>query len=252
MSGTGLSYRLMSSFGAAAIALVLAAPVEAALLSGSVSNPTGVVNLTTQGTFDWSIYNYADGATAAQGGTPTSRKSGGSGIGNATAVGGGLLRSVTGLLDVTFTDGTPTASASVTDVRGLANDGLDLNGRGVAITITGDPAAVRTAYVYVSGYEGTGDFTASLNGATAYTNSVTYSATKTTALYTLTFQPNSSILADQLTISYTMSGQTSTTNSHVGLYSVALAPEPGAAAVLLAGTGLLAMRRRRVAALPTA
>jgi hypothetical protein len=113
------------------------------------------------------------------------------------------------------------------------------------LSVTGDPLTTETVKFYVAGFNGTGTLTATLNGATAYTDSSrTYGGTRSGALYTLTFKPDSA--SDLLQVSYVLQSVSGGGNANVDLQAVAVAvPEPTALGVLGVGAVGLMRRRRR-------
>ena len=222
---------------------------SAATLSGSVTTAVpATVNLTAPTTVDWAIWDYQ---AAAQGttGAPSNRKLGGTSIGNASAV-NGTLRGITGTLTpprYSYTDGTSPTSASSAAIGAITDAVLNTAGPGVRFSVTGDPLTTRTVQVYVAGFQATGTFTATLNGAPVYTDSsITYGGTRTGALYTLDFRPDSA--ADVLQMSYVMqSVNAGASNANVDLQAIAVSvPEPAGLGLLAVGAvGVMRRRRRR-------
>lgn len=219
---------------------------SAATLTGSVSTiPPAVVNLTTEGTADWAIWDYQTSATGTSG-APSNRKAGGALIGNMTAA-LGTPRGITGTAtppNYNYTNGTSPVSATNVSIGAVTDTSVNVLGSGYRLSITGTPAVPETVIVYTSLFNATGTFTATLNGATTYTNSTPTSANsvRQAAVYSLTFQPNTA--GDLLQISYTVNSLNTGGNSNLDLQAVTVAvPEPGSAALLCAG-GLVLLRRR--------
>jgi len=220
---------------------------SAAALTGSVSTPAaGNVNLTAKGTTDWAIWDYQSSSTGTSG-APSNRRLGGSAIGNMSAA-LGTPRGITGTVPVqnyTYTDGTSPTSATGSVIGAITDTSINVVGSGVKLNITGDPTTPETVTVYVTGFNAIGTFTAQLNGATTYTDSTpSFGATRTPAVYTLTFQPN--LVTDTLQLSYTISTLNAGGNANLDLQAVTVAavPEPCALGLLAAG-GLQLLRRRR-------
>jgi hypothetical protein len=218
-----------------------------ATLSGSVtaSSPASV-DLTAQGLVDWAIWNYQAGS-AGTNGAPSNRKSGGTAIGNVSAV-LGTPRGITGTMSpptYSYTDGTSPASGSGA-IGAITDNQINVVGSGVKVSVAGDPNVLRTVILYVAGFNGNAELKATLNGAPVYTDStVTYGSPRTGAVYTLMFQPDSA--ADLLQVQYTMktlATGTGSGNANADIQAIAVAvPEPGV--VSLIGVGAVGLLRRR-------
>ncbi len=116
---------------------------------------------------------------------------------------------------------------------------------GFSLDITGDTTRAETVSVYVGGYNAKGNMTATLAGATTYTDSsVTYpiAGPKNSRVYTFMFQPDN--VSDKLHIVFTQSNS-GDANGHVLLSAVAVTPEPASLATATLATGGLLLRRRR-------
>ena len=233
----------------AAWAGVAGASASAASLSGSVTTTVpSPVNLTAEGALDWAIWDYRASGSGASG-APSNRKLGGTAIGNASAI-NGTLRGITGTVpapEYAYTDGTSPTSAAGGLIGAITDNVLNTAGPGVRVSITGDPTGERIAKVFVTGFNGTGTFTATLNGATTYTDSsVSYGATRFPAVYTLTYRPDSA--TDVLTVSYRIQSTNGGGNTNMDLQAVAVSaapvPEPVGLGVL-GVAGLVLGRRRR-------
>ena len=239
---------------------VLAAPVlawasnaSAVVLTGSVSVPsaTPAANLTTEGEIDWALWNITSAGTATSL-APTNTKAGGPGLFSSitvvsddspakTLVRGGIASNKT----FSYSDGTsPTSQSDITS--GLVfPSSLDNIGEGVQFTITGNPGVEQVVKIWASGTNGSGRFTASVNGASDLVlDGPTYGG-KTPTLFTLNFRPDN--VGDLLTVKYALLNDGSSGNSHVGFQAVAVSvPEPATGAALFLGAGgLLGFRRRR-------
>ena len=126
-------------------------------LTGSGVSSSATVNLTTEGSSDWSHWSGYD-----------HKSSGGSKISNYTVVGTGTVLNYTNdPRTCTWSDGTPTASGS--NKNGIYITGV---GKGFQITAPAD-LTQRTVKVYVGGWVSGGTLTASLSDASApdYVNS---------------------------------------------------------------------------------
>jgi hypothetical protein len=220
---------------------------HSAVLTGSLNTtPAASVNLTTAGTYDWAIWNISTSLSTPR--LPTNTKNGGpQAISAISAVGGGSVRGYTQVPTelYSYTDGknSPTTLTNSTQ-NFAANSDLDTLGRGVSLTITGDPTKLYQVDVWTSGFNATGTLTAALSGATTYSASNSYGGTKTPALFTFFFQPNS--VTDLLNIQYVLTSDDGT-SAHVGIQAVTIAvvPEPSSLVLLAGGLGMIALRRRR-------
>jgi len=230
---------------------LLGLSASGATLSGSLTTSVASpVDLTAMGTVDWATWDYRAGS-AGTNGVASNRKLGGTAIGVATAL-KGTPRGITGTIPApapaySYTDGTSPTTLSNTLIGALTDTSVNVVGSGVRLTVAGDPTRPRTVNVYLSGFNGVGAFTATLNGATQYFNDgVSYvNSIRTPALYTLTFQPDSA--ADLLTIQYEVESLSGGGNANMDLQAVAVSvPEPGViSAVGLGAVGLMRRSRRR-------
>jgi hypothetical protein len=224
----------------------------AASLSGSVTTTVpSPVNLTAEGTLDWAIWDYRAAANGASG-APLNRKLGGTAIGNASAV-SGTLRGITGTVPApqyNYSDGTSPTSAASDVIGAITSTVLNTAGPGVRVSITGDPTGERIAKIFVTGFNGTGTFTAALNGAATYTDSSqSYGNTRFPAIYTLTYRPDSA--TDLLQVSYTIQSVNGGGNANMDLQAVTVSavPVPEAGSVVMLGVGavgLMGRGRRRL------
>jgi alpha-amylase len=167
--------------------------------SGTAVKSTTAYNLTNLGTGDWAHWGQSS-ATAFD-----HKSSGGTQISNASVVGSGSLGQFTDSIEqMTWSDGTPTASAT-NSPNGAWISGV---GNGISFTAPADTTQ-RTLTVYVGGYQSAGTLTASLSdgSATAYTDSsMSGSGTGTDgshyyAVYTLTYKAGSA--GQTLTVKWT-------------------------------------------------
>jgi len=230
----------------------------AATLSGSVSadspfNTEKSFNLTDLGTSDWAYWDTSDNPAS---GVATNSKSGGSLIGDITAINGtgiqGTGSSTKPAASFSFTDGTSPVSGSVSQVTGLFNKTLGTEGVGVSLTINLATTDEYTIYLWASAFDvQTGTLTASLNGATDYITTISDASVsdgvKDTYLITIVASANQP--GDDLTIDLvnTVDGN-SGSFGHVILNAAAVAvPEPATTALIVPGLGflcVLVMRKR--------
>lgn len=226
---------------------------NAAVISG-VFTPTGDADfdLTALGTSDWAIW---DTSSDPASGVPTNEKSGGTLIGSMSAIGGGNLRGSTSTTrppyDFTFTDGISPPVGSVDNVNSLFNTDLGTVDVGVGLDVTLPTTNTHTVTVWVSGFEGEGELTASLPGATSYVDSSTVfdgDNPKDAGYYTLSVTPDSA--NDVLNLSHILDVSDGG-NAHVMISAVSVSeiaspvPEPSTLLLALLGVGGLLMQRRR-------
>jgi PEP-CTERM motif len=250
---------LNRSFLFRSIALLVAAAMSsiasAAVLSlDSITriNTTSQTNL-TNGNADWAYWAPNTAAGQPPPVPPTNRKLGGSIISNMTNVGGTTLRGSTTAStpeQYTYTDGTSPTSATNASLAGLIfNSDLGSNapGKGISLTLTGDPTTPSIAKLYFGGFAATGNLTLTLNGATTVVDASQVfpnTSPKQMAIFTVRYQPDSA--SDLLTVQWTASNITDATNGHVGAQAVTVAtPEPGTISLAAAGMLLLGRRRNR-------
>jgi hypothetical protein len=239
------------------MAIAADAPAAVLVLDSAVRVDTLVttpVNLTTQGSSDWAYWAPAAATALTPPVAPTDDKLGASIISGLNIVGGTSLRgSATAATTerYTWTDGTNPTTGTNASLAGLifnSDLGTSASGKGLSLTITGDPAVSRTVNLYLGGFAATGNLLVTLNGATSITDTTQVfanSSPKQMVVYTLHFQPNS--VSDLLSVQWTASGITDITNGHVGAQAVAVSvPEPGTIGFAFVGfAGLLARRRPR-------
>jgi hypothetical protein len=250
---------LNRSFLFRGVALLVAAAVSS-IASAAVLSLDGITRVSTtsqtnltNGNADWAYWAPASQAGLPTPVAPTNRKLNGSIISSLDKVGGSSLRgsgTASTVEQYTYTDGTNPTSATNASLAGLIfNSDIGSavgNGKGVSLTLPGDPTAPRVANLYFGGFGATGVLTLTLNGAsTVIDSSQIFTSTnpKHIAIYSVRYQPDN--VSDLLTIQYTASAITDTTNGHVGAQAVTVAtPEPGMISLAAAGMLLLARRRR--------
>lgn len=229
-------------------------PAHAALILGSAAvKTTETFDLTALGAADWAYWSTSANPAV---GTPANKKSGGVLVTGLYAVGGGSLRGSSSAtqpgITFTYTDGTSPAAGSIAKPTGLFNTQLDIVGAGVGLSIVLPTAETYLVSVWGGAFGNVGvqgAFTASLPGATSYSDtSLTdnYDTTKNSVLYQLTVTPDNA--NDVLDLSLVLGAQTASANEHVLINGVSLAviPEPGTLGLLgLAGLAAMLCRRRR-------
>jgi hypothetical protein len=230
--------KLIAGCAAAVAALVITASASAAMLSGqaysSVSSPADLTDFSEGG--DWALWN---SSASPSSGVPNNRKAGVTPlIGDVSPLVGANARGVTAasLLKFSYDDGVSPTSASNVDAFGITDASLNTSGAGVELDITGDPSKLLFVRLFVAGFRATGNLTATLAGATTYTDSsLSWTESKVGRMYLLRFQPDN--VSDKLHIEYSASSTGS--NGHLLLSAVAVAvPTPAA---LPAGLGLLSL-----------
>jgi hypothetical protein len=207
----------------------------------------------TDGNVDWAYWAPNTGTPQTPPVPPTNRKLGGSIISSMSNVGGTTLRGSTTAsttVHYNYTDGTNPTSATDASLAGLIFNsalGSSAPGKGVSLTLTGDPTMPSVAKLYFGGFAATGNLTLTLNGATTVVDASQIfpnTGPKQMAIYTVTYQPDNA--SDLLTIQWTASDVTDATNGHVGAQAVAVAtPEPGILSLAAAGILLLGRRGSR-------
>lgn len=232
-------------------ALALSTQLATAASIVVTTSPTAVsaitYDLTSLGTTDWVYWN----STASSGlsGAPTTSKSGGTAIGNVSAVGGGDLRgSSAGLgINFSFSDGTPTPSGTATDLKGIFNTGLATDGAGVTFSIALPTTDLYTINLWTGALDlsaANSSFSATLNGATTYTTSaMTAGASKRAYLTTFTVQADTA--GDLLTFDFHKIASTTNSQAIFAGASIGLVPEPGTLVLFLGGLGAMMISRRR-------
>ncbi|MBI1367542.1 MAG: hypothetical protein GC162_02695 [Planctomycetes bacterium] len=235
-----------------ALALTLAAvPAPAATITGTTTNLSTVTSfdLTSLGHDDWAYWN----TTAASGhsGAPTNEKNGASLINSMSIVGSGTLRGSSSSsqprASYSFTNGTSPASGSVAQATGLFSTVLDTNGVGVKFTITLPTVDTYIVNVWAGVFGGTATFTASMTGATSFTNAFTAAnlTPKPTNQYRLFVTPDNA--NDVLTISMVMTADNTTQGSSQAFITGAAVtgiPTPAALPAGLTLLSLVGLRRR--------
>ncbi len=162
-------------------------------LAGSLGSPSGVQQLTLLGTADWAhwglsaatSYNHKAGVTPQ--------------ISNYTVVGGGSAsRYTNNAIGYTWTDGTPTVTATGT-TTGIYISGQN---RGFSITVPAD-TTVRTLALYVGLWNAQGKMVAHLSDSSApdYTDTSLSSAGSILGTYTFTYSAGT--VGQTLTLTYT-------------------------------------------------
>jgi hypothetical protein len=226
----------------------------AATLFGSVNpTPPSTVNLTTDGTLDWAVWNVTSTTGVAGPVAPTNKMASSPGIiSTITSISGGNLRGSTTTSSETFsyTNGTsPTTLSPAVTQGSLFESTLAQANTGLKLTLQGDTNALRTVDIWATGFDGTGTMTATLNGATPVV--LTSQAYNTTApeaatLFTFTYKPDSA--SDTLNLSYALTG-VGGASSHISIQAVAVSPsavpEPSRMMLAVMGVVLMGMRRRR-------
>jgi hypothetical protein len=252
---SGRRTRLMLAGSAAAILAMggMSGSAAAAILTGVYGTAGAPANLTADGKVDWAIYTQtATASYASANAPPDNRKAAAAVIGNVTPAGNtNNLRGVGGTnTTFTYADGTSPATFAPATVGGIANTVLDTTGVGYQFTVAGDASQTLFVAVYVGGFNTAANtFTATLNGATMYTDTTSVfggSNPKAAGRYNLAFRPDAA--GDLLTIRYTLTNNAVTNdNSHVLLQAVSVStvPEPATAGILLVGAAGLLTRRRR-------
>jgi hypothetical protein len=243
----------MWKLSAALLTLGFGVPsASAALLSGSPSaSPPQPENLTTDGTFDWAIWNYTTNPINGTNNIPASNRKNGvtALISNVTTLlgNGRGTTTTTPTQTYTYTDGvSPTSITNATQGE-VFDTTLNNSNAGVSFTITAGQAGVpETVKVFLTGFQATPTFTATLPGAPTYTDSsFTYVGSRPPRMYTLNFTPDNT--GDLLTITYKI-GTSTDAFSNVDLQAVTVAPEPASLGLLAAAAGGLLLRRRRLVA----
>jgi uncharacterized membrane protein len=180
-------------------------------LSGSVAAPAAAVQLTTEGTSDWAHWglntatdwNHKNGVTSQ--------------IGTFTSVAGGAAgRYADNSTAFTWTDGTPTATATNTTT------GLYLAGQnqGFRLTLPADPTT-RTVRVYVGAWRAQSRMVAHLSDGSAvdFTDTSLSNSSGPTTLRVYTFTYKAASNGQTLTLTFT---QTNATTGNVTLQAATL------------------------------
>lgn len=169
----------------------LDAPRVAGSITGGVINfGSGDVNLTLEGTTDWAHWGYG-------GGTAFDRKATGSAISDATASGASKLSISNVTATASWSDGTPSAAASMTGT------GTGVQAPGALSFTVPAGIAPHTLRVYCGNKYGTARLDAALSdgSATAYTDTQTASNGALHLEYTIVF--NAASDGQTLTVTWT-------------------------------------------------
>jgi hypothetical protein len=238
------------------VAVAMSTVASAAVLSLDGITRVNSISQTnlTDGNADWAYW-----APTTSGLTPpvppTNRKAGGSLISAMSNVGGtsGTLRGSSSSSTnerYTYTDGTNPTSATGASLAGLifnSDLGSSAVGKGVSLTLTGDPTMPQVANLYFGGFAATGTLTLTLNGATTVVDASQVfpnTSPKQMAIFSVRYQPDSA--SDLLTVQWTASNITDAANGHVGAQAMTVAtPEPGMLSLGAAGMLLLGLRGAR-------
>jgi uncharacterized membrane protein len=211
---TGTSGSLTHSAG---VTLTVFAAGSGAL-TGAVATPSGVQQLTTQGTTDWTHWGLTSPGSFDRKNAVTPQ------ISNYALVGSGtVLQFGNNPAGFTWTDGTPTSSATNT-TTGIYVAGLN---SGFRITAPAD-TTVRTLQVYVGVYLAQGTMVAHLSDGSAadYTDSSLNNSTDTSiGMYTFNYKAATS--GQTLTVTFTATQQY---NSQFGNVTLQAATMSGGAA----------------------
>jgi len=235
------------------VAAVMSSIASAAVLSlDSITRVNSVSQTNLDGNADWAYWAPTTGTAQTPPVAPTNRKLGGSIISSMSNAGGSTLRGSTTAsttVHYNYSDGTNPTSATDASLAGLifnSDLGSNASGKGVSLTLTGDPTRPSVAKLYFGGFAATGNLTLMLNGATTVVNASQIfpnTGPKQMAIYTVTYQPDNA--SDMLTVQYTASAITDATNGHIGAQAVAVAtPEPGMLSLGAVAMLLLGRRRR--------
>ncbi|MBV8828636.1 MAG: hypothetical protein JO108_05360, partial [Acidobacteriaceae bacterium] len=164
-----------------------------------VTTPSGAQNLTQLGTADWAHWGLSSGTSFDH------KTSGNTQISNYTIVGTGPVNNYTdNPVGFTWTDGTPTASAT-NSTTGAYISGVN---NGFQLTAPADQTT-RTLTVYVGVWQSQGKMVAHLSDGSAadYVDSSLSNSTGTAlGLYTFTYHAGSS--GQKLTITFTQANNT--------------------------------------------
>ncbi len=234
--------------GAVASVCMISSASAAAITGTPIDSPASPTSISERGTVDWAYWDRRNNDSVASL-APTNQKVDGAGlISSATPVNGSTVRgsgTITGI-SLKFDDGISPATATSHMISGVFNTSLGWtsNGYGVQVDVTLPDTELYRISLWVSGYYGRGNLTASLPGADDYTDSsFLYTVSKTPKMYELEVSADNP--GDVLTISYVLSN-VDNANSHVliGAVGISLVPEPAALGVLVPALFLAARRRR--------
>jgi hypothetical protein len=226
-----------------ALALLITAPLQASILTGSVGPAPTSVDLSTQGNSDWIHW----GRTSA---TDVDRKSTGlSKIGTFTKIGTGtnVVRLTDSPSKYSWNDGSPTAAVA-DNPGGVYINNFDGPGRGFQFTV---PAELleHTLFVHVGEFTASGTLTASLNDGSGATYSQVLNGTANQTVqgvYTINYQsPTPGTL---MTIKWVetadLGAADNITLQAVSLCTPPVVPEPASFSLLSAGALLLIRRKK--------
>ncbi len=195
-----VTFSMQTDHGSGEIFLVAASLINAATgdgsLTGSSASAPGSVNLTTEGTSDWAHWG-GNGAVPGE----DDKATGGGQISGYSFVGGTSDPGSGYGMSMSWTDGTPTGSA--TNIK--TGVYCYRQGSGYSITVPADTTS-RTLHVYVGLLAAQGQFTASLsdNSAPSYVDTSFDNTGSSTVLreYTLTYAAASA--GQNLTVTFSM------------------------------------------------
>ena len=176
-------------------------------LSGAMATPSGPVQLTTEGSSDWAHWGLTVAGDFNHKAAVTQQINY-SNIGNA-------LRYANNSVGFTWTDGTPTATAT-NSTTGIYVNGIN---NGFRVTAPAD-GSLRTLKVYVGAFRTQGQLTAHLSDGSAidYTDSSLSNSAPPTSLAVYTFTYRAATSGQILTVTYT----NKTANGNVTLQAATL------------------------------
>tara|TARA_R110002050_G_scaffold69452_1_gene150267 strand:+ start:117 stop:875 length:759 start_codon:yes stop_codon:yes gene_type:complete len=229
----------------------------AAVLVGNVEvNPATSVTFSSGDTVDWAIWDTTD-STAVGSISSTNTQSGGAGLISAitpfstVSASPNTIRGVGGTTqEFSYSNGTSPTAQSNASLGFVANSTLATAGRGVQLSIIGDPGQLYQVNVWTVGFAGQGEMRASLhNASTVVLSSEAFGSNgvnKASNLFSFEFMPDS--ISDLLTLSFHLQASGIGANGHVGIQAVTISavPEPASCVLLLGLGGLtLAFTNRR-------
>jgi hypothetical protein len=225
----------------------------AVLLGVSDTDPYIGVDLTANGTVDWAVWDHRSNSGVASR-AASNTKSGGPGLFSAiTPIGEGNVRGFSqsssfGEQTFSFTDGTDPETYALAPISFVAHSTLDTVGRGLSLTIQGDPAQLYKVDIWTAGYRAVGQLTATLNGADPLVlESRAFESDKDPSLFTITFRPDNA--EDLLNLEFILTVDNDNgNNAHVGIQAITVSAVPEPVAGLFVWSGLLALaapRRRK-------
>jgi len=181
----------------------------AGTLTGALTTPSGIQNLTTLGTADWVHWGLTDAASVNRKSGVTPQISNFSAVGSANTI-----RYTDNPVGFSWSDGTPTASATST-TTGVYRAGVN---NGFSFTVPADTTA-RTLVVYVGLFGTQAKLKAHLSDSSAldYVDTSMTSSGALAGMYTLQYQAGSA--GQTLTITVT---QATATSGNVTLQGAAL------------------------------